>query len=707
MSGNGNYKASGGTNGIGASMVNALSKTFRAIVYRNDKKHSITWDDGIKKAEMSISASDKPAKHTGTIISFVPSLKYFNETDTVVIPYEKMKQIIQDRAFLNDGLSITLVYDGQAPEKFKYTNGMAAFHASIVSGMKTKLIPKSTVITYDAEKEITQRDGKPGFMAVRIALGFTSKTETEIRTLTNMIEQREGGTHLQGFKMGIGRPFLTFLNDPDNKSRYLKGKYKSVEPAASDIFPGLVAIIATVHTDPIYSGQDKNKLKSTDMQGFLQTSINNAINTWLQTADRIQIDAVINHVLRNAYLRKSSESAIVRVNKEEQKFLELGRAEKLADCTGRENTELIFVEGDSAAGSAKTGRDRQFQAIMPISGKIPNVFEESSPLKSAKTKEVLSATGMDITGKIDPLTSLKYDRIILLPDADSDGQHIACLLLTLFHKVGPSIIEAGRLYIAIPPLFRITGNNSYVHYCVDQEELNTYLSTRAFKTYSESKNTFIDIAGKKLTNKQIYKIMRLDKHFKTLQDEITRSMLDKSCIYSFITHLANFDLMNDDKLNIIEMFIDFVHDENPKFFSDLGNGLYKGVVDGKVCFFNTNQITSVLQYTTKLVKGLIKADISIAYTNSNAKRISIAEVVTMLDAWANHSINVAYLKGLGEMTPKQLRETTLDFNTRRLYQVSMADIDKVSNSIADFMSNSAPCVRFRAGKMIELYGEKG
>lgn len=200
--------------------------------------------------------------------------------------------------------------------------------------------------------------------------------------------------------------------------------------------------------------------------------------------------------------------------------------------------------------------------------------------------------------------------------------------------------------------------------------------------------------------------MRLEKHFKALQDEITRSMLDKTCIYAFIAHLAKFEINIDTQIDAIQMFTDFVKAENPRFFSNLGNGLYKGVVDGKVCFFNTSQISSVLNYTIKLIKGLIKADISIAYTNSNAKRISIAEVVTMLDTWANQSINVAYLKGLGEMTPSQLRETTLDFNTRRLYQVTMADMEQVNNSIADFMSNSAACIRFRANKMLELYGEK-
>ena len=399
-------------------MVNALSTKFVAISQRDGKKVTIQWKEGVKTDEVEVAAT---GKKTGTTIMFQPSFKFFTETDNLVIPEEKIIDLVRQRAFLNAGIKFVVTYNKNVTT-FCY-NSIADYISYICNEeIKDKLVHTGAIITGKIEKEIVTTAKKAGSCEAEIIFGFGSKFDGEmIHAFCNTIEQKNGGTHVQGFKMGLPRCAIKFIND--NAAKYLKGKFKSLEVAGPDVSSGLIAVIAIKHSSPIYSSQDKSKVTNNDIQGVTQSLVSSTFTEWLQKGGPA-VDAVVNRILKNAYLRKSAESAKTRVNKEEEKLMSLGKAEKLADCISRTNNEIIFCEGDSAAGTLKAARDKTYQAIMPMSGKILNVqnLEGHRILKSEKIKEILCAIGADLSSTNINVDKLNYDRYVILADADSDGQ---------------------------------------------------------------------------------------------------------------------------------------------------------------------------------------------------------------------------------------------------------------------------------------------
>ena len=256
MSGNSNYRKSGGTNGIGASMVNALSSVFQATVNRDGKQYQLTWKDAVKQGEMTSKSFNYA--HTGTTIKFAPNLKYFASAESGIIPLDFMVKLLEERSFLNYGVKTNLIY-GEAKHTF-YHESLAEFVPYIAKQQNDDILTKRGIIQFTDTKPTKTRTGAEGECSVQVALSFGKKTGNVVRAYTNLIEQKSGGSHVQGFKMSIGRPFIKYIND--NSANYLKGKFAKLEVSAADVIDSVIAILAIEHPDPIYGSQDKSTLKN-------------------------------------------------------------------------------------------------------------------------------------------------------------------------------------------------------------------------------------------------------------------------------------------------------------------------------------------------------------------------------------------------------------------------------------------------------------
>lgn len=350
-SSNSNYKTSGGTNGIGASLTNATSSHFQAKAYRQKKGLQISWKDGKKSQEKEITSP----YNNGTEITWIPSLDAFTEADTNIIPFNKLSDLLRVRSFLNVGVKFTLSYKFQSNNITDQEDYFIEFKANSVADFikyhvknycNDSLVKGTPLITYSDETTIKNRDGSQGSMSIDLAFSFTKQYDKgdSVWPFCNLISQLNGGTHLQGFKMGLPGPILKYIQA--NKTKYLVGPYKNIEPEGIDVNNSVIALINIKHTDPIYSSQDKSKLKNSDVQGLTHRATSHAIKTFLEDkANEKTIKEIINRILRNAKLRKASDTAKTKINKESEKLDSIGRAAKLADCTGKDKTELFLTEG--------------------------------------------------------------------------------------------------------------------------------------------------------------------------------------------------------------------------------------------------------------------------------------------------------------------------------------------------------------------------
>ena len=469
----GSYKVSGGLHGVGVSCVNALSKEFHVDVFREGKHFSQDYSCGKPLCPVTVvGESDR----TGTVVTFLPDDSIFSVSE---YNYSILRERLSDLGFLNAGLRITLtdrrVKDEQGNPKselFYSERGLCEF-VEQVDANRAKLI--SEVIHVNTDKY-----GIP----VEVAMTYNAEYQEHIHSYVNNIHTHEGGTHVTGFRQALTRVLLSYIQSDTKLMERLEKEKIEIEPA-TDFRDGLTAVISVKVAEPQFEGQTKTKLGNDEVGGIVQKTVGEALTNFLEEHPndaKLIVEKVVTSA-RGRVAAKKAREMVMRKNP----MSGVGMPDKLADCSDRdpEKCELFLVEGDSAGGTAKQGRDRHFQAILPLRGKILNVEKtaQNKALESDSIRSIYAALGVTIGTPEDPralnLSKLRYHKVIIMADADVDGSHIAALILTFFYRYMPELIRNGYVFIACPPLFRCSiGKDKDVQYVWTVKERNDYITEK-------------------------------------------------------------------------------------------------------------------------------------------------------------------------------------------------------------------------------------
>ena len=452
----GNYKTSGGLHGVGASVVNALSKELVATVKRDGAEWEMRFRQG-----RPVGALKKvgPARGSGTTVFFRPDATIFPKVE---FDPETIKSRLEVSSYLHSGVRIT--FENEATKEkfvFQHTEGLADY-------LKTILTERTATPVHEVPFTLS-RDGEEGGVRLDVALQWTQSTDEHVRSYVNGIPTGSGGTHENGFRAGLGKAVRNFM-ETHNLSP------KGVTVTAEDIREGLVAVISVFLAEPQFQGQTKDRLNNPEAMALVDSAVRPALEHWLNTNISVA-ESIVARIILAARAREASRAAQQEVTRKTATSARLTLPGKLSDCTSpdRAESEIFIVEGDSAGGSAKQGRDRTRQAILPLRGKVLNT-ESASLAKVLENKELsdlVTALGCGL-GKNFDLARLRYGRIIILADADSDGHHIATLLLTFIYRHMPALITNGHVFLAQPPLYRIdVGKESF--WALDDAHLDRIL----------------------------------------------------------------------------------------------------------------------------------------------------------------------------------------------------------------------------------------
>jgi DNA gyrase subunit B/topoisomerase-4 subunit B len=440
----GNYKTSGGLHGVGASVVNALSKELIATVRRDGAE----WEMRFKQGH-AVGALKKvgPARGSGTTVFFRPDSTIFPKVE---FDPETIRQRLEVSSYLHKGVKLTFEDEGRNEKHvFQHSEGLADY-------LKTILKERTAAPVHDAPFSLS-RDGEDGGVRLDVALQWTQSTDEHVRSYVNGIPTGSGGTHENGFRAGLGKAVRNFI-DTHNLSP------KGVTLTAEDIREGLVAVLSVFLAEPQFQGQTKDRLNNAEAMALVDSAVRPALEHWLNTNISVA-ESIVARIILAARAREASRAAQQEVARKTATSSRLTLPGKLSDCSSpdREESEIFIVEGDSAGGSAKQGRDRTRQAILPLRGKVLNTESVSlaKVLENKELSDLVTALGCGL-GKNFDAARLRYGKIIILADADSDGHHIATLLLTFIYRHMPLLITQGHVFLAQPPLYRIdVGKESF------------------------------------------------------------------------------------------------------------------------------------------------------------------------------------------------------------------------------------------------------
>ena len=532
------YKVSGGLHGVGVSVVNALSEKLELEINRNDKKYYIEFKNGEAKAPLKVIGK---SKKTGTKITFLPSSEIFS---SIKFSSNILTKRMRELAFLNKGIKITLVDSSQKKERkneFKFDGGVLQF-VEFLDEKREKLQNKNGNELF---KKPIYIDGKKENIEIECSLKWNATYSEDVLPYTNNIFQKDGGTHLLGFRSALTR----VINRYATEQNLLKKNKLTI--SGDDIKEGLTCVLSTKIPDPKFSSQTKDKLVSSEVRMIVEAIINEKLSIWFDqnpSISKIILAKIIQAALARDVARKARE------NVRRKGALELsGLPGKLADCQigKQEGTELFIVEGDSAGGSAKQGRDRSNQAVLPLRGKILNTYVEdfkskkngvngsdhrtkalSKMISSNEIVTLINALGLDPKVQEIDLKDLRYGKIIIMTDADVDGSHIRALLLTFFNnKPFNKLIENGKIYLAQPPLFKINKGSKSI-YIKDEKELEEFIimNNKDFKKYKKGSKEYLKMIEQEKSKLNIQRFkglgeMNPDELWSTTLDPQTRNLL--------------------------------------------------------------------------------------------------------------------------------------------------------------------------------------
>ena len=512
--GGGGYKVSGGLHGVGASVVNALSTWLEVTVYRDGKVYFQRFENGGHPAGPLKEVGPAPENRTGSTIRFKADPEIFKET--TIYNYQTLAKRLQELAFLNKGLRIILTDEREDNKKdtFLYNGGIIEF---------VKMLNKNKHPLHD---EVIYVEGREDDILIEVAMQYNDSYNPAVYSFTNNIHTHEGGTHEDGVKRALTR----IINNYAKTNKLLKDNDESL--SGDDVREGLTMVISCKHPDPQFEGQTKTKLGNFEVRKIADDVFSNGFERFLLENPE-EAKTIIEKCIVASHARIAAKKA--REVTRRKSDLDLpGFMGKLSDCKSKDRSEceIFLVEGDSAGGSAKVGRDSMTQAILPLRGKILNVEKArlDRALENAEIRTIITAFGTGIGEEFD-LSKLRYDKIIIMTDADVDGSHIRILLLTLFYRFFRPIVEAGHVYSAQPPLYRITHGKT-IKYVLDDNEFNEYVATLPNKNYemirfkglgemdaAELKETTMSKENRILRKITVEDTMAADKIFETLMGE--------------------------------------------------------------------------------------------------------------------------------------------------------------------------------------------
>ncbi len=649
------YKVSGGLHGVGVSVVNALSSRLELEIRRGGKIYRQNYERGVPVDDL---IEDGDTKRRGTRILFWPDAEIFETTD---FSFETLSQRIREMAFLNAGVKIEII--DERTEKshiFHYEGGIVSF-VEYLNRAKTPLHPKPIFISGTRED-----------VEIDIAIQYNDAYDEKIFCFANNINTHEGGTHLSGFKAALTRT----MNSYATANKLLKNMKTTI--SGDDLREGMAAVLSVKLPDPQFEGQTKTKLGNSEIKGFVETLMNEKLAEFLEE----------NPSVARKILEKGIDAA--RAREAARKARDLTRRKgaldglalpgKLADCQEKDPAlcELYLVEGDSAGGSAKQGRERRYQAILPLKGKILNVEKArfDKMITSNEIRTLITAMGTSIGKEEFDLSKLRYHRIIIMTDADVDGSHIRTLLLTFFFRQMTELVERGHLYIAQPPLYKAKRGKKEL-YLKDEDALREYLLDEGV----EGMTVRMEKSGKVLRGKQIIPTLRnillYNEHFsrmvhKGIHAEVLKVFV-RGKLQNGFADLIDLEPLAV-KLRNIEPEAEFqVSNDPPRILYT--NGSLRSYIDQKVLESLSMYEYKLLLQSYKQVEDICLNENAMISKEGQEEKV-VSDRQDMLEYFFARAKKGQYIqryKGLGEMNPSQLWETTMDPEKRVLLQVKIED----------------------------------
>jgi len=675
---NNSYKVSGGLHGVGVSVVNALSEWLELVIFRNEKQHQITFKMGEAAGPLKIVGD--AVGQSGTHVTFMPSTEIFAHIN---FEFSILEHRLRELAFLNSGVRIRLAdertADGAVSE-FYFDGGLLAF-VEYLNRSRNSLHP--TIIANSERDDIT----------VELALAWTDSFHENTLCFTNNIPQRDGGAHLAGFRGAMTR----VVNNYAQQSGI--AKKEKVQLTGEDSREGLTAIVSVKVPDPKFSSQTKDKLVSSEVRPVVENAVADCLTQWFE-----EHPADAKRIVSKAYEAAAAREAARKARDLTRRKGVMDIASlpgKLADCQERDpaKSEVFLVEGDSAGGSAKQGRDRANQAILPLRGKILNVERArlDKMLSSVEIGTLITALGAGVGNADMDVEKIRYHKVIIMTDADVDGSHIRTLLLTFFFRHMRPLIEKGYLYIAQPPLFRAKRGQSEV-YLKDQRELDIYLMDAGLKDA-----VLITADGNQMAGADLVDVANLAVATSRLIETVGRQLGNRDVIeQAAIAGLINPAMLDDakaaeDLANRLEAKADSLEKGWSGMIDQTDNGpaivvqrRLRGVTEHHVIdrrIVATGEARRLDEAATHL-QTIYGKPAGLRYANQQITINGPSELSQLIFQTGRKGAQISRYKGLGEMNPSQLWETTLDPEQRILLQVTIEQEDEVDNTFSTLMGEA-------------------
>ena len=679
------YKISGGLHGVGVSVVNALSERLSLTIRRNGKIHTMEFKDGVTTKKLKEIGSMKKTERTGTTVQFWPSKKIFSNTTLIL---KTLENRVRQLAFLNSNVRITLSdmrTSKVEPIEFYYQGGLTAY-VQFLNSRKSTL---NKIIPFNGESNGIKVEG---------ALQWNDGYNENMLCFTNNIPQGDGGTHLQGFRSALTRSLVGYSNT------VAVAKKGNITISGDDAREGMTCVLSVKVPDPKFSSQTKDKLVSSEVRPVVEKIISEQLSAWLEQTPG-EAKKLVSKIIEAASAREAARKA--RELTRRKNVLETSSLPgKLADCQEKDpsNSELFIVEGDSAGGSAKQGRDRVTQAILPLRGKILNVIK-ANPHKILENNEISALITAIGAGYGNPPKdkeynpsdyfnpdSMRYHKIVIMTDADVDGSHIRTLLLTFFYQFMRDIITTGRLYIAQPPLYKVKKGNAE-NYLLDDRELTKFLLLNNkddldFNIYNKKKKI-------QLKEEQLNELIDLASRANSAYQNLDLTYLDAKFFDQIINTGLFFQDFHPNKIEKSQFKI-FLSNLNQVYKSENIKFTFQSMISNELIFLQEkegyNKIIKVALDKLLHLREFISSDslslynkmgfakstdtyfgISKLSSKENFNCNGLVEFFTTLFEMSKKGQSISRYKGLGEMNPDQLWETTLDRTNRKLLQVKLED----------------------------------
>ena len=676
---NNSYKVSGGLHGVGVSVVNALSTWLKLKIWRNDQQYEAEFNNGNVVEHVHVT-EQTPGKH-GTEVSFLPSPETFTQTE---FSYDVLERAIREKAFLNSGVYLKLIDNRGAEPKetvFHYEGGLNAFVTHL---NKAKAPLHENIISFSGQDNDIQVD---------VAMQWTEAYNESMLCFTNNIPQKDGGTHLAGFRGALTRTINNYIQENG-----LLKKDKTVI-TGDDMREGLTCVLSVKVPDPKFSSQTKDKLVSSEVRPVVEGVMGEKLKEWLDEHPQ-EAKVIVGKIVEAATAREAARKA--RELTRRKGVLDISSLPgKLADCQEKDPalSEVFIVEGDSAGGSAKQGRDRKNQAIMPLRGKILNVERArfDKMLNSAEIGTIITALGTGIGRDDFNADKCRYHKIVIMTDADVDGAHIRTLLLTFFYRQMPELIERGYIYIAQPPLYKAKRGNSII-YLKDDREMEDYLINGGCEeAYLETAD------GERIMGQDLVGYVESTKKARNLISMLSIKAPEHIVEQMAISGLFDKEILGDKSRLEPELSKLVVHLDELEAEYDRG-WKFEVLENGNISFYRTLRGVkeehivgaSVLDSAEARMLNSMKDFLANNFTKAlklvakGGAEIVVAGPVTLVDAimaQGKKGISIQRYKGLGEMNPEQLWETTLDPEARSLLQVKIDQLEEADEVFSTLMGD--------------------